>query len=108
MPKTAITGPKQTDRSIAETLWTWRAEALWGLAALVLLFAFVNPLILLGLVVATAAITAAWWTYRNVAHRVDRGNAESALAAHLRPAPASRRDQDKTSAHAPWRGHHAA
>ena len=108
MPKTTITGPKQTDRSIAETLWNWRAEALWGLAALVLLFAFVNPLILLGLVVATAAITAAWWTYRKIADGAEREEEKLALATHLRPAPASRRDPDKTSAHAPWRGHHAA
>ena len=67
MPKTTITGPQQTDRSIAETLWNYRAEALWGLAVTVLLFACVNPMIVSGLLLAAATTTAACWAYRKIA-----------------------------------------
>ena len=110
MPKTAITGPKQTDRSIAETLWNWRAEALWGLAVTVLLFACVNPMIVSGLLLAAATTTAACWAYRKIADGAEREKEKlaSASATHLRSEAATQRGLERTPAHAPWRGHHAA
>ena len=94
----------QRDRSIAETLWNWRGEALWILVGVVLLVVFVDPLIMLAL--ATVAVAAAWWAYRKVRDRAKRSDAELATVTHLRPTLASRRE--KTSAHAPWLGPSAA
>jgi hypothetical protein len=108
MPKTTTTAPKQADRSLAATLWDWRAELLWGLAAAVVLFTFVDPVLLLGLVLMTATVAAAWLGFRELMRRADRDDAESAAAPGLRPASAGRRDFDRTSAHTAWRGHHAA
>jgi hypothetical protein len=68
MPKTT-TGHGQPDRSIAETLWNWRAELLWGFAVAVLLFAFVNPVLLLGLVLTVATVAVAWLGFRELLNR---------------------------------------
>ena len=97
----------QRDRSIAETLWNWRGEALWIFVGIVLLVVFVDPLILSAL--ATLAVAATWWAYRKVQHRVEknvRSDAELATVTHLRPTLAGQRE--KTSAHAPWLGPSAA
>ena len=97
----------QRDRSIAEMLWDFRGEALWVLVGVVLLVAFVDPVILLAL--ATVAVAAAWRAYRKVQHRVEknvRSDAELATVTHLRPTLAGQRE--KTSAHAPWLGPSAA
>jgi hypothetical protein len=102
MVRTTSTG--RYDQSIAETLWNWRGEALWIFVGIVLLFAFVDPLILLAL--ATVAVAAAWWAYRKVQHRAESNDAVLAPVKHLRPALAGQRE--KTSAHAPWRGPSAA
>jgi hypothetical protein len=101
------TGHHQTDRSIAQTLWNWRGEALWIFVGIVLLVVFVDPLILLAL--ATVAVAAPWWAYRKVQHRAERvvrSDAELATVTHLRPTLAGQRE--KTSAHAPWLGPSAA
>jgi len=101
------TNTGQRDRSIAEMLWDFRGEALWVLVGVVLLVAFVDPVILLAL--ATVAVAAAWRAYRKVQHRVEknvRSDAELATVTHLRPTLAGRRE--KTSAHAPWLGPSAA
>jgi hypothetical protein len=97
----------QRDRSIAEMLWDFRGEALWVLVGVVLLVAFVDPLILLAL--ATVAVAAVRWAYRKVQHRVEknvRSDAELATVTHLRPTLAGQRE--KTSAHAPRLGSSAA
>jgi hypothetical protein len=94
----------QRDRSIAETLWNWRGEALWIFVGIVLLVVFVDPLILLAL--ATVAVAAARWAYRKVQHRTERSDAELATVTHLRPTLAGQRE--KTSARAPWLGPSAA
>jgi hypothetical protein len=91
----------QRDRSIAETLWDFRGEALWVLVGIVLLVVFVDPLILLAL--ATAAVAAGWWAYRTVQHRVKRSDTELATVTHLRPAFTK-----EASAHTPWHGPSAA
>ncbi|MGA9491877.1 MAG: hypothetical protein WBV80_16740 [Mycobacterium sp.] len=106
MPKTTITGPKQVDRSLAAKFWDRRAELLWGLAAAVLLFTFVDPVLLVGLALASATIAAAWLGIRELVQSATRDDAKSAADTRLRPASAGRPEQ--TSAHAPWRGHHAA
>jgi hypothetical protein len=98
------TGHHQTDRSIAQTLWNWRGEALWIFVGIVLLVVFVDPLILLAL--ATVAVAAARWAYRKVQHRTERSDAELATVTHLRPTLAAQRE--KTSARAPWLGPSAA
>jgi hypothetical protein len=108
MPKTTITGAKQADRSLAETLWDWRAELLWGLAVVVLLFTFVDPVLLVGLLLTIATVAAAWLGFRELLHRADRDDAESAAVTGLRPASSGRRELDRTSPHTAWRGHHAA
>jgi hypothetical protein len=108
VPKTTITEQKQADRSIADKLWNWRAELLWSSAAVVLLLVFVNPVLLIGVVLAVATVAAAWLGFRELLHRAERDDAESASATHLRPASASRRDREDASAHAPWHRHHAA
>jgi hypothetical protein len=97
----------ERDRSIADMLWDFRGEALWVLVGVVLLVAFVDPLILLAL--ATVAVAAVRWAYRKVQHRVEknvRSDAELATVTHLRPTLAGQRE--KTSAHAPWLGPSAA
>ena len=101
----------QRDRSIAETLWNWRGEALWIFVGIVLLVVFVDPLILLAL--ATGAVAAARWAYRKVQHRTETSDAELATVTHLRPTLAGLRptlagQREKTSAHAPWLGPSAA
>ena len=97
----------QRDRSIAEMLWDFRGEALWVLVGVILLVAFVDPVVLL--VLATVAVAAACRAYRKVQHRVEknvRSDAELATVTHLRPTLAGQRE--KTSAHAPWLGPSAA
>jgi hypothetical protein len=106
MPKTTITGPKQADRSLAATFWDWRAELLWGLAIAVLLFTFIDPVLLVGLVLTIATVAAAWLGFRELMSRADRDDAQ-ASASHLRPAPSGRRETARPSAHTAWRGHHA-
>jgi hypothetical protein len=94
----------QRDRSIAQTPWNWRGEALWIFVGIVLLVVFVDPLILLAL--ATVAVAAAWWAYGKVQQRTERSDAELATVTHLHPTLAGQRE--KTSAHAPWLGPSAA
>ena len=108
MPKTTIAGREQADRSLAATLWDWRAELLWGLAVAVLLFSFIDPVLLLGLVLTIATVAAAWMGFRELMHRADRDDAESGAASHRRPASTGPREPARTSAHTPWRHHHAA
>jgi hypothetical protein len=105
--KTAITGAEQTDRSLVDRLWNWRAELLWGFALAVLLFTFVNPVLLMGVVMTIATVAAVWLAYRELLNRADRNDAEAA-ATPVRPASDGRRDSDRTSGHAAWRGHDAA
>jgi hypothetical protein len=105
--KTAITGPEQPDRSIADRLWNWRAELLWGLAIVVVLFTFVDPVLLVGLALTIATVAAAGLGFRELSHRADSDDAESAATPQLRPASAGRRDSDRTSPHTAWRGHAA-
>lgn len=106
MRKNAITGPGQTDRSIVDRLWDRRAELLWGLAAAVLLFTFVDPVLLVGLALASATVAAAWLGIRELVQSATTDDAKSAAGTRLRPAPTDRPEQ--TSAHTQWRGHHAA
>jgi flagellar biosynthesis component FlhA len=110
MPKTTNTGRKQTGRPVVDTLWNWRAELLWGFAVVVLLFACINPMIVLGLLVAAATLIAAGWTVRKMADGAEREQEKLASSTHLRAAPATPRDSDKTSARTPWHRHrhHAA
>jgi hypothetical protein len=107
MPKTTISGPEQADRSLAGRFWDWRAELLWGLAIAVVLFTFVDPVLLVGLMLTTATVAAAWLGFQELMHRADRDDAE-ASASHLPPAPTGRREPVRPSAHTAWRGHHAA
>jgi hypothetical protein len=110
MPKTTKTGRKQTGRPIVDTLWNWRAEVLWGLAVTALLFACVNPMIVLGLLSAIATFIAACWAYRKIADGAERekGKLASASSTHLRSSPASQRGPETTAVQTRWRGHHAA
>jgi hypothetical protein len=112
MSQTTIAGHQETHHSIAESLWGWRAEALWILAGIILVLAFGDVLVLLALVFAIVTLTAAWWTawstYRTVEHGVERDDAELAPVTHLRPALTSRRDPKKASTHPSWLGPSAA
>jgi hypothetical protein len=108
MPETRITAPKQADRSTVENLWRWRAEALWGLVVVILLFAFVNPVLLIGVWLAFATVVAAWLGFAELLRRADRDDAQPAAATHPRPASASRGEPTDIPAHTPWQGHHAA
>jgi flagellar biosynthesis component FlhA len=109
MVRTASTEREQTDRSVAEMLWHWRAELLWGFAVTVLLFACVNPMIVLGLLLAAATFIAACWAYRNIADGAEREEEKlaSASTTQLRPAP-SQLGPGKSPVHTPWHRHHAA
>ncbi|BBX48275.1 hypothetical protein GCM10009641_06800 [Mycobacterium cookii] len=106
MQKDATTGAGQTDRSIGERLWDRRAELLWGLAAAVLLLTFVDPVLLVSLVLAGATIAAAWLGIRELVQSATRDDAKQVASPLPRPAPAGRPEQ--TSAHPQWHGHHAA
>ena len=108
MPETTITGPEQTDTRLVDTLWNRRAELLYGFAVAVLLFAFVDPVLLVGLVLTVATVAAAWLGFRELLLRADRDDAGPAPATHPRSSAASQRAPEKTPAHTPWRGHHAA
>lgn len=76
MQKDATTGAGQTDRSIGERLWDRRAELLWGLAAAVLLLTFVDPVLLVSLVLAGATIAAAWLGIRELVQSATRDDAK--------------------------------
>ena len=103
MPRSEIT---QTDRSIIDRLWNRRAELLWGLAAAVVLFSTVDPVLLVGLMLAIAMVVAAWLGFRELLQRADRDDATKPAAPRPRPASADRPEQ--TSANTQWRSHHAA
>jgi hypothetical protein len=83
-------------------------EAVWIAAGLIVLIAFGDALIVLGLALAIALMTMAWWTYRQVEHRGELNDAQMAPVTHLRPASNGQRELNKTSAHALWRGPRAA
>jgi hypothetical protein len=107
MPENEITGPEQTDRSIVDKLWSKRAELLWGLAVLVMLLTFVDPVVLIGAALLVATIVVAWAGFHELMERAKQDDATSP-AAPLRAAPASDREPEKTATHLPWQGHHAA
>jgi hypothetical protein len=96
--------PEQTGRSITDRLWSNRAELLWGLVVVVLLSTFVDPVVLIG---AVLVIAAAWAGFHELLDRAKQDDAR-ADAAHLRPAPAVRREPETTATHTPWHRHHAA
>ncbi len=108
MPKSEMTGPEQTDPSIADRLWNKRAELLWGLAAAVVLFSTVDTVLLVGLMLAVATVIAAWLGFRELLHRADSDDAAQPAAPLPRPASADRRGPEASSADAEWHGHHAA
>lgn len=83
-------------------------EAVWILAGMIVLIAFGDLLILLALAFAVVTMTTAWWTYRTVEHRVERNDAELATVTHLPAAFSDKRDLEKTSTRASWRGPSAA
>lgn len=80
------------------------AAAFWIFAAIIVVMAFGDFLILLA--VALAIVTAISWIYREIERRSQRNDAEMAPVAHLRPALASY--PKKTPAHLSWRGPRAA
>jgi cbb3-type cytochrome oxidase subunit 3 len=82
------------------------AAAVWIVAGIIAVIAFGDALALLAF--ALAIVSAAWWIYREVEHRVERNDAEMAPVTHLRRALTGQRDLKKTSAHASWRGPRAA
>jgi hypothetical protein len=106
MPENEITGPEQTDRSIVDKLWAKRAELLWGLAVVVMLLTFIDPVVLIGAALVVATIVVAWAGFHELMERAKQDDAASP-AAPLRAAPASQRVPE-TTAHLPWQGHHAA
>jgi hypothetical protein len=109
MSKTTNSGPKQNDPRLVDKLWNLRAELLWGFAVAVLLFAVVDPVLLIGIALAIATLAAAWLGFRELLHRADRDDAQPASATHVDPAPATQRDPEKTSPHTPpWHDHHHA
>jgi len=110
MQQTNVAGRYETHHPVAEALWNWRAEALWILAGVILMLAFGDALIVLGLAFAIVAVAATWWTWthRKVENRVERNDAEWASVTHLRAALAGQRDLNKASAHAQRRGPSAA
>jgi hypothetical protein len=86
-----------------------RAELLWGFAVAVLLFAVVDPVLLIGIALVIATLAAAWLGCAELLRRADRDDAEPASATQVDPAPATQRDPEKTSPHTPpWHDHHAA
>jgi hypothetical protein len=107
-PTKQLTGgyPRRSKRLIRRLRTPGRQQP-WGLAAAAVLFTFVDPVLLMGLVLTIATVAAAWLGFRELMHRADRDDSE-ASASHLRPAAAGQRDFDRTSAHTAWRGHHAA
>ena len=108
MPRSEMTGPEQTDRSIVDRLWGKRAELLWGLAAAVVLFSTVDTVLLVGLMLAIATVIAAWLGFRELLQRADRDDAAQPAAPLPQPASADRREPEATSTRTPWQGHHAA
>jgi fatty acid desaturase len=108
MPETRTTASKPAGRSTVQTLWRWRAEALWGIVAVILLFAFVNPVLLIGVWLAFATVVVAWLGFAELLRRADRDDAQPAAATHPRPASASRLEPTDIPAHTPWQGHQAA
>jgi len=51
-------------------------EAVWVLAGIIVLMAFGDVVTLLALAFVIAAMTTAWWTYRQSARRAARSDAE--------------------------------
>ena len=84
MPNSGINGP-----SIADKLWNKRAEVLWGLAVVIMLLTFVNPVVLIGAALAIATVAAAWVGFHELMDRAKNDDADSPAAA-------------------PWQGHKAA
>jgi hypothetical protein len=107
MPENEITGPEQTDRSIVDKLWSKRAELLWGLAVLVMLLTFVDPVVLVSAALVIATIVAAWAGFHELLDRAKQDDAES-HAAPLRAAPASQHEPGTAATHTPWQGRSAA
>jgi len=90
MPERDISGAGQTDRSIADRLWNKRAELLWGLAVVILLLTFVDPVVLIGAALVIATVAAAWAGFHQLLDRAKQDDAQSPAA------PAQ------------WQGHRAA
>jgi hypothetical protein len=80
MPERDISGAGQTDRSIVDRLWSKRAELLWGLVVVILLPTFVDPVALIGAVLAIATVVAAWAGFHELLHRAKQDDAQSPAA----------------------------
>jgi predicted PurR-regulated permease PerM len=73
MQQTTITEHHGTRYPVAETLWV--------LAGFILMLAFGDALALLVIVLAVAAVAAAWWVHRTIEHRVgSKGHALALIA----------------------------
>lgn len=79
------------------------AEALWLLAGAVLLLAFGDEVILVGLALAVAAMAAIWWIHRHVERRAHGGDVRLAAVTVL-----GRDRADPAAGHTLWRGPRAA
>jgi hypothetical protein len=79
---------------------------LWILAGVIMLVALGDALAVSAVVVAV--VITAWWTYREVEHRLAREHAAKAPVTHLRPALTGQRDPKKAAAHISWHGPRAA
>jgi hypothetical protein len=81
-------------------------EAVWSAAGIIILLAFGDVLLLLALVAVTAAMAAAWWTYRSAARHAQTSDADLATVTQLRPGSTVQRRRQ--GAPAAWHGPSAA
>ena len=58
--------------------------------------------------VAVPVVIAAWWIYREVAHRFERQHVAMAPVTHLRPAFTGQHDPKSAAVHGSWDGPRAA
>ncbi len=77
-------------------------EVVWSALGIIVVLAFGDLFVLLGLAAAIVIMATAWWTYRSTAHRGQHtSDAEWASVTQLRPAAAVQYDL-------PWTGPSAA